>query len=145
MAIDVPDILGKPVKRVEDPRFITGKGHYLDDIHLQGMTHMAILRSPYAQRQHPLGRPVSAARTPNPSVVGGLRRGGHPVEPAADGLARRRLGRDPEQHQHAPDPRNRQRQVDRRGRPRPWSREQAKQAVDALNTIESTAQPLPQQ
>ena len=45
MAIDV---LGSPVKRTEDPRFITGKGRYLDDIKLQGMVHMAILRSPYA-------------------------------------------------------------------------------------------------
>ncbi len=26
------DVLGAPVKRVEDPRFITGKGRYLDDI-----------------------------------------------------------------------------------------------------------------
>jgi aerobic carbon-monoxide dehydrogenase large subunit len=42
------DVLGAPVKRVEDPRFITGKGRYLDDITLPGMTHMAILRSPYA-------------------------------------------------------------------------------------------------
>jgi aerobic carbon-monoxide dehydrogenase large subunit len=42
------DVLGAPIKRVEDPRFITGKGRYLDDIKLTGMTHMAILRSPYA-------------------------------------------------------------------------------------------------
>ena len=42
------DVLGAPVKRVEDPRFITGKGRYLDDIKLPGMAHMAILRSPYA-------------------------------------------------------------------------------------------------
>jgi carbon-monoxide dehydrogenase large subunit len=42
------DVLGKPVKRVEDPRFITGNGRYLDDIKLPAMTHMAILRSPYA-------------------------------------------------------------------------------------------------
>ena len=42
------DVLGTPVKRVEDPRFITGKGRYLDDIQLQGMVHIAILRSPYA-------------------------------------------------------------------------------------------------
>ena len=42
------DVLGAPVKRVEDPRFITGKGRYLDDIVLQGMVHIAILRSPYA-------------------------------------------------------------------------------------------------
>ncbi|HET7029399.1 MAG TPA: xanthine dehydrogenase family protein molybdopterin-binding subunit [Candidatus Limnocylindrales bacterium] len=48
MATDVQDVLGAPVKRVEDPRFITGKGRYLDDIHLAGTTHLAILRSPYA-------------------------------------------------------------------------------------------------
>ncbi len=43
-----PDMLGAAVKRVEDPRFITGKGRYLDDLTLPGMVHMAILRSPYA-------------------------------------------------------------------------------------------------
>lgn len=42
------DVLGAPVKRVEDPKFITGKGRYLDDITLPGMVHLAILRSPYA-------------------------------------------------------------------------------------------------
>jgi carbon-monoxide dehydrogenase large subunit len=42
------DVLGAPVKRVEDPRFITGNGNYLADIVLPSMAHMAILRSPYA-------------------------------------------------------------------------------------------------
>jgi carbon-monoxide dehydrogenase large subunit len=42
------DVLGARIKRVEDPRFITGKGRYLDDIKLAGMTYMSILRSPYA-------------------------------------------------------------------------------------------------
>ena len=42
------DILGSSVKRTEDPKFITGKGRYLDDIKLTGMVHMSILRSPYA-------------------------------------------------------------------------------------------------
>ena len=42
------DVLGARVKRVEDPRFITGAGRFLDDIKLPGMAHMAILRSPYA-------------------------------------------------------------------------------------------------
>ncbi|TFG67121.1 MAG: xanthine dehydrogenase family protein molybdopterin-binding subunit, partial [Thermomicrobiales bacterium] len=42
------DVLGTSVKRVEDPRFITGEGNYLDDIKLASMAHMAILRSPYA-------------------------------------------------------------------------------------------------
>jgi len=44
----VTDVLGAPIKRVEDPRFITGNGNYLDDIKLPSMAHMAILRSPYA-------------------------------------------------------------------------------------------------
>src|SRR5215203_2090072 len=44
----VADVLGSPIKRVEDPKFITGKGRYLDDIKLPGMVHIAILRSPYA-------------------------------------------------------------------------------------------------
>ena len=35
------DVLGAPIKRVEDPRFITGKGRYLDDVQLTGTTHLA--------------------------------------------------------------------------------------------------------
>jgi carbon-monoxide dehydrogenase large subunit len=42
------DVLGERVKRVEDPRFITGGGRYLDDIKLPGMARMTIMRSPYA-------------------------------------------------------------------------------------------------
>jgi len=39
--------LGVAMKRKEDPRFIQGKGHYVDDISLPGMLYMAIVRSPY--------------------------------------------------------------------------------------------------
>lgn len=39
---------GKSISRKEDPRFIRGKGRYVDDIVLPGMLHMALLRSPYA-------------------------------------------------------------------------------------------------
>jgi carbon-monoxide dehydrogenase large subunit len=38
--------IGHSVKRVEDARFIRGKGNYVDDLQLPGMLHMAILRSP---------------------------------------------------------------------------------------------------
>ncbi|GAC1647176.1 MAG: molybdopterin-dependent oxidoreductase [Herpetosiphon sp.] len=41
-------IFGQSIKRREDPRLITGKGNYVDDIHLTGMAHAAIVRSPYA-------------------------------------------------------------------------------------------------
>ncbi len=40
--------IGKSVKRVEDKRFITGKGQYTDDIVLPGMCHAVIIRSDYA-------------------------------------------------------------------------------------------------
>ena len=40
--------IGKSVKRVEDRRFITGKGRYTDDIKLQGMLHAFIVRSVHA-------------------------------------------------------------------------------------------------
>ncbi|HEY3191061.1 MAG TPA: molybdopterin cofactor-binding domain-containing protein, partial [Solirubrobacteraceae bacterium] len=36
------------LKRKEDPRFIRGRGHYVDDVSLPGMLHGAILRSPLA-------------------------------------------------------------------------------------------------
>src|SRR5689334_20004866 len=39
--------LGQPMKRKEDPRFIQGKGHYVDDISLPGMLYAALVRSPY--------------------------------------------------------------------------------------------------
>ena len=40
--------MGASRKRVEDNRFIRGRGHYVDDIVLPGMLHMEILRSPLA-------------------------------------------------------------------------------------------------
>ncbi len=40
--------IGKSVKRVEDQRFITGKGRYTDDIVLPEMTYAYIVRSPFA-------------------------------------------------------------------------------------------------
>jgi len=40
--------IGQSVKRVEDKRFITGKGKYTDDLVLPHMAHAYIVRSPYA-------------------------------------------------------------------------------------------------
>ena len=40
--------IGSAVKRVEDKRFLTGKGQYTDDIVLPNMTYAHIIRSPYA-------------------------------------------------------------------------------------------------
>ena len=40
--------MGHSVKRKEDPRFIRGKGNYVDDIVLPDMLWMDIVRSPFA-------------------------------------------------------------------------------------------------
>jgi aerobic carbon-monoxide dehydrogenase large subunit len=40
--------MGHAVKRKEDPRFLRGKGTYVDDIDLPGMLYLDIVRSPYA-------------------------------------------------------------------------------------------------
>src|SRR5690242_6617950 len=40
--------LGHSVKRKEDPRFLRGKGTYVDDVKLPGMLYLDIVRSPYA-------------------------------------------------------------------------------------------------
>ena len=39
---------GASIKRREDPRLITGRGTYVDDIKMVGMLHIAMVRSPYA-------------------------------------------------------------------------------------------------
>jgi carbon-monoxide dehydrogenase large subunit len=41
-------LLGASIKRREDPRFITGKGNYTDDLKLAGLTHAVFVRSPHA-------------------------------------------------------------------------------------------------
>ncbi len=41
-------LFGKAIKRVEDPRFITGAGNYTDDMNLLHLSHAAFVRSPYA-------------------------------------------------------------------------------------------------
>ena len=41
-------VLGKPLRRNEDPRLLTGQALFTDDVHLAGMVHAAFLRSPYA-------------------------------------------------------------------------------------------------
>ena len=40
--------IGVSVKRKEDIRFITGKGHYVDDINRPGQAYAFFVRSPHA-------------------------------------------------------------------------------------------------
>src|SRR5919206_1069557 len=43
--------VGKSIKRVNDPRLVTGAGSFVDDIHLPGTLHAAMVRSPYAHAE----------------------------------------------------------------------------------------------
>jgi carbon-monoxide dehydrogenase large subunit len=46
MALATPNkMVGQKIKRKEDPRFITGKGKYTDDVKLAGLLHLVLLRS----------------------------------------------------------------------------------------------------
>jgi carbon-monoxide dehydrogenase large subunit len=40
--------MGHSIKRKEDPRFLRGKGNYVDDIQLPGMVYLDLVRSPFA-------------------------------------------------------------------------------------------------
>src|ERR1700680_4627315 len=40
--------IGSPVERIEDLRFLRGRGEYVGDLRRPGMLHAAILRSPIA-------------------------------------------------------------------------------------------------
>src|SRR5246127_4806928 len=40
--------IGSPVERMEDPRFLRGRGQFVGDLKREGMLHAAILRSPVA-------------------------------------------------------------------------------------------------
>lgn len=60
--------IGEPIARREDLRLLTGRGRYVDDVHLEGMLHAAMFRSSW-----PHGRIRSldlAAALAVPGVVG---------------------------------------------------------------------------
>lgn len=41
-------MIGQPLARLEDRRFVTGNGRYTDDLHAEGQAYAAFLRSPHA-------------------------------------------------------------------------------------------------
>ncbi|MBF8255923.1 MAG: putative carbon monoxide dehydrogenase large chain, partial [Anaerolineales bacterium] len=60
-------VLGKPLRRNEDPRLLTGQALFTDDVHLAGMVEAAFLRSPYA---HARIKRIDASRArARPGVV----------------------------------------------------------------------------
>src|SRR5438552_2252053 len=60
-------LIGKSIKRREDPRFITGRGTYVDDVKLPGTTHAVFVRSPHAHAR--IKKIDTAAAVKHPGVV----------------------------------------------------------------------------
>jgi CO/xanthine dehydrogenase Mo-binding subunit len=56
--------IGQNMKRVEDPRLLTGQGRYIDDIELPNLLHAAVLRSSRAHARIKSISVVAAERLP---------------------------------------------------------------------------------
>ncbi|HTZ35904.1 MAG TPA: xanthine dehydrogenase family protein molybdopterin-binding subunit [Stellaceae bacterium] len=72
--------IGQPVRRVEDRRFITGRGRYLDDIVRPRQAHAVLVRSPHAHAR--IAGVDTAAAAAAPGVLAVLTG----ADLAADGL-----------------------------------------------------------
>ena len=48
MHIPRATLVGQPIERAEDPRLLTGRGQFVDDMQRDGMRHAVVLRSPIA-------------------------------------------------------------------------------------------------
>ena len=60
--------IGQPVRRVEDRRFITGRGTYLDDINRPRQAYAFMLRSPHAHAR--IGAVDTTTAITAPGVLG---------------------------------------------------------------------------
>ena len=75
--------MGHSIKRKEDPRFVRGRGTYVDDVQLPGMLYLDIVRSPYAHAR--ITRIDTAARPRRARRAGGDHRPGPgQVQPPLD-------------------------------------------------------------
>ncbi len=65
----VEKLVGKRIRRREDPRLITGTATYVDDIQMPGMHYAAIVRSPHAAARIRSIDTKAAAETPSVAAV----------------------------------------------------------------------------
>src|SRR3954453_24242510 len=61
--------MGHSMKRKEDPRFLRGRGNYVDDVVLPGMLHMDIVRSPFAHAKIKAIKTEAALKIPGVLAV----------------------------------------------------------------------------
>src|SRR5689334_16378108 len=73
--------IGAPLRRVEDRRFLLGRGRFVADIELPGVLHCAIVRSPHAHAR--IRKIDTSAASTAPGVVAVFTG----ADMAADGVA----------------------------------------------------------
>ena len=84
----VSQLVGAKIHRREDPRLITGHGHYIDDFTRQGAAHAAFVRSPFAHARIKSIDVTDASKAPGVAGVypardfKGQLAGTHPAAPA---------------------------------------------------------------
>ncbi len=59
--------IGKPMRRVEDARLLSGQGRFTDDVSLPGQAHAAFARSPHAHAR--IGKMDTSAARATPGVI----------------------------------------------------------------------------
>src|SRR5712671_3469728 len=62
-------VIGKPLRRREDRRFVQGKGRYVDDVQLPGTAWCAFVRSPHAHARIRSISTEAASRMPGVCLV----------------------------------------------------------------------------
>src|SRR5437879_6543579 len=86
--MSVSQLVGAKIHRDEDPRLITGHGHYIDDFTRQGAAHAAFVRSPFAHARIKSIDVTDASKAPGVAGVytardfKGQLAGTHPAAPA---------------------------------------------------------------
>ncbi|WP_025411185.1 molybdopterin cofactor-binding domain-containing protein [Gemmatirosa kalamazoonensis] len=76
-------LVGASVRRKEDPRFLTGRGVYTDDVKIPGTLHAAFVRSPHA---HARIVRIDAARARETKGVVGVFTGQHLADAGVNGI-----------------------------------------------------------
>src|SRR5215813_658770 len=62
-------LIGKRIKRREDPRLVTGTATYVDDMKMPGMHHAMVVRSPHAAAKIRSINTAAAAAMPGVAAI----------------------------------------------------------------------------
>ena len=79
--VSPPRLVGRSVRRLEDPRRLRGEGTYVDDVHVPGMLHATLVRSPRAHARIRSIDATEAKAAPGVAAILGARELGGDLRP----------------------------------------------------------------